>query len=162
MHGHDDVIKTLVTDYDADINSRDHSGKKPRQVAREGLTIEAQVLLEHFRTHSDSLDSSGYGSVYSKFGSTSSAPSVTLPSQVNNSDVPEEKNRSRSTSIGRFLMKKKTKKERGQVPNFPQGHSSAGLLISSPMLLEPTSLERSPSLTRRTLSFTNIMESTGV
>ena len=27
---------------DADINSRDHSGKKPRQVAREGLTIEAQ------------------------------------------------------------------------------------------------------------------------
>lgn len=162
MHGHDDVIKTLVTEYDADINSRDHSGKKPRQVAREGLTIEAQVLLEHFRTHSDSVDSSGYGSVYSKFGSISSAPSATLPSQVNNSDVPEEKNRSRSTSIGRFLMKKKTKKERGQVPNFPQGHSSAGLLISSPMLLEPTSLERSPSLTRRTLSFTNIMESTGV
>ncbi|KAK2559783.1 hypothetical protein P5673_017880 [Acropora cervicornis] len=32
------------------------------------------------------------------------------------------------TSIGRFLMKKKTKKERGQVPNFPQGHSSAGFV----------------------------------
>ena len=27
---------------DADINSRDYSGKKPRQVAKDGLTIEAQ------------------------------------------------------------------------------------------------------------------------
>ena len=55
---------------------------------------------------SDSLDSSGYGSVYSKFGSISSAPSATLPSQVNNSDVPEEKNRSRSVSSisGYFLL----------------------------------------------------------
>ena len=38
-------ILSVLTFYfvtDADINSRDHSGKKPRQVAREGLTIEAQ------------------------------------------------------------------------------------------------------------------------
>lgn len=32
----------FVIHADADINSRDYSGKKPRQVAREGLTIEAQ------------------------------------------------------------------------------------------------------------------------
>ena len=54
---------------------------------------------------SDSLDSSGYDSVRSKFGSTSSTPSVMLPSQLNNSekasktDLPEEKNRSRSVSL---------------------------------------------------------------
>lgn len=55
---------------------------------------------------SDSVDSSGYGSLYSKFGSTTSASSVTLPSQVNNSDVTEEKNRSRSVSSisGYFLV----------------------------------------------------------
>ena len=35
-------IGIFVVHSDADINSRDHSGKKPRQVAREGLTIEAQ------------------------------------------------------------------------------------------------------------------------
>ena len=34
---------------DADINSRDHSGKKPRQVTREGLTIEAQGKHEPFK-----------------------------------------------------------------------------------------------------------------
>ena len=37
-----DHIGIFLVRSDADINSRDHSGKKPRQVAREGLTIEAQ------------------------------------------------------------------------------------------------------------------------
>ncbi|XP_020611168.1 uncharacterized protein LOC110049696 [Orbicella faveolata] len=38
----------------------------------------------------------------------------------------EEKTRSRSSSLGRFLMKKKHKKERGQMPHFPQSSSTAG------------------------------------
>ncbi|XP_073234190.1 uncharacterized protein [Porites lutea] len=133
MHGHDDVIKLLVAEYDADINSRDHSGKKPRQVAREGLTIEAQGLLEYLRYYSDSSsESSGYGSLHSKYGSTSSSPSIMLTSQYSNSDksskneASDDKSRSRSSSIGRFLLKKKQKKERAPVPNFPASHASAG------------------------------------
>ncbi|XP_068725762.1 ankyrin repeat domain-containing protein SOWAHC-like isoform X2 [Montipora capricornis] len=132
MQSHNEVIKMLVSEYDADINCRDYSGKKPRQVAGDGLTIESQALLEYFRSHSDSIDSSGYGSLYGKFGSTSSTPSVMLASQYSNSekgsknDASEDKNRSRSSSLGRFLMKKKGKKERGQVPSFPQSHTSAG------------------------------------
>lgn len=167
MQGHDEVIKMLVSEYDADINCRDYSGKKPRQVARDGLTIESQALLEHFRSHSDSIDSSGYGSLYSKFGSTSSTPSVMLASQYSNSekgsknDASEDKNRSRSSSLGRFLMKKKGKKERGQVPSFPQSHTSAGLLISTPVSVELTSFEKSPSFSGRSFSFSNL-SSTGV
>ena len=53
----------------------------------------------------DSIDSSGYGSLYSKFGSTSSTPSVMLASQYSNSekgsknDASEDKNRSRSVRL---------------------------------------------------------------
>lgn len=167
MHGHDNVIKMLVLEYDADINSRDYSGKKPGQVARDTLTIEAQALLEHFRSHSDS-DSSGYGSLYSKYGSTSSTPSIMLASQYSNSekgpknDTSEEKARSRSSSIGRFLMKKKGKKERGPVPNFPHSHVSAGLLISTPLPVESGSRGNSPTFSQRTYSDPNLLKSAGV
>ncbi|XP_078365240.1 uncharacterized protein LOC144649592 [Oculina patagonica] len=125
----------LVSEYEADINSRDYSGKKPKQLARDSLTIEAQGLLEyHFRNYSDSSsESSGYGSLHSKFGSTSSTPSVMLASQYSNNEkgngkneASEDKNRSRSSSLGKFLMKKKHKKERGQMPSFPQSSSTAG------------------------------------
>ena len=36
------LMLNCVVSVGADINSRDHSGKKPKQVARDGLTIEAQ------------------------------------------------------------------------------------------------------------------------
>ncbi|XP_048576667.1 ankyrin repeat domain-containing protein SOWAHC isoform X3 [Nematostella vectensis] len=53
MHGNDRVIKVLVDDFKADINARDFSGRKPRQVAKDTLTIEAQRRLEHVLTLSD-------------------------------------------------------------------------------------------------------------
>ncbi|KAJ7374937.1 hypothetical protein OS493_005297 [Desmophyllum pertusum] len=111
MHGQDDVIKMLVSEYDADINSRDYSGKKPKQVARDSLTIEAQGLLEyHFRNYSEtSSESSGYGSLHSKRSSTSSTPSIMLASQYNNSEkgkneASEDKSRSRSATTGKRIF----------------------------------------------------------
>lgn len=173
MHGRDEVIKILVSEYDADINCRDFSGKKPKQMARvENLTIEAQGLLEYqFRNYSDtSSESSGYGSI-SKYGSLSSNPGVAMSSHYNNSEkgggkngAPDDKSRSRSSSIGKFLMKKKQKqKERAPVPHFPSSSTSAGFLISTPLSVESGSFEGSPGLlSQRTYSESNILKSTGV
>lgn len=173
MHGRDAVIKMLVSEYEADINCRDFSGKKPKQVARvENLTIEAQALLEdQFRNYSDtSSESSGYGSL-SKYGSLNSNPGVVMSSHHSNSEkgsgkneVSDDKSRSRSSSIGKFLMKKRQKqKERAPVPHFPPSSTSAGLLISTPLSVESGSFEGSPGLiSQRTYLDSNLLKSTGV
>jgi len=68
------------------------------------------MLIRLSVSHADtSSESSGYGSQHSKFGSTSSTPSVMLASHYNNekgskSESSEDKSRSRSVSSASLLI----------------------------------------------------------
>ncbi|XP_032232680.1 ankyrin repeat domain-containing protein SOWAHD isoform X1 [Nematostella vectensis] len=161
MHGNDRVIKVLVDDFKADINARDFSGRKPRQVAKDTLTIEAQRRLEHVLTLSDSSSESGYssqGQQTPKYGSLNSivTPSAALMGYYGggSSEAPlsvaqppaesGDKHRDRTSSLGKFLHKKKKSKDHRQpMPSTPYpSNSSAGLLIGSPIELQRMDEER--------------------
>ncbi|KXJ18489.1 Ankyrin repeat domain-containing protein SOWAHB [Exaiptasia diaphana] len=160
MQGHDKVIKVLVEEFDANICSRDNSGRKPRQVASSSLTIEAQRLLEHIL--SDSASSDNRTSVSKKkqssakqYGSINSiiTPSAALVGFYGDKQLQppdhgaSDKPRDRASSFGKFLKKDKKKHKKDQrasTADFPSEYAtpSAGLLIGSPQQLQQVEDER--------------------
>ncbi|XP_020893012.1 ankyrin repeat domain-containing protein SOWAHC isoform X2 [Exaiptasia diaphana] len=152
MQGHDKVIKVLVEEFDANICSRDNSGRKPRQVASSSLTIEAQRLLEHIL--SDSASSDNRTSVSKKkqssakqYGSINSiiTPSAALVGFYGDKQLQppdhgaSDKPRDRASSFGKFLKKDKKKHKKDQrasTADFPSEYAtpSAG---PSPNLHRP-------------------------
>ncbi|XP_031564070.1 ankyrin repeat domain-containing protein SOWAHC-like [Actinia tenebrosa] len=147
MHGNDKVIKILIEEFNANINTRDYSGRKPRQVAKKTLTIEAQGLLENILSDKAADVSSPAGAIRKKSHTSkqySSVNSIITPSAalvgfyggelpMQQLETPPDKQRDRASSLGKFLHKKDKKKhkkeQRAATADIPPEYAtpSAGL-----------------------------------
>ncbi|KAM4678517.1 LOW QUALITY PROTEIN: ankyrin repeat domain-containing protein SOWAHA [Discoglossus pictus] len=53
IHDHKDVILMLVMEYNAKVNIRDHSGKKPYQYLKKGSSVKIRTLLSDPQAHAE-------------------------------------------------------------------------------------------------------------